>query len=115
MYKLELEHTFSAAHQLTNAYDEKCNASLHGHNWRVKVEIEIEELKDGMVVDFTKIKDIIDEFDHKNLNEIIKIEPTAENLSKIIYDKIDAQMYGRHAEIVITIWEGEKASITYKK
>ena len=116
MYILELEHTFSAAHQLKNSYSEKCH-SAHGHNWEVLVIIETQELKDDMVVDFTKIKEIIDEFDHKNLNEILlNIEPTAENLAGIIYTKI-AKLFtvGNTVEAVIkvTIWEGEKASITY--
>ena len=113
MYKLDLEHTFSAAHQLTNAYDEKCNASLHGHNWRVKVIIKTNELQNGMVIDFTKVKDIINKLDHKNLNEILEFEPTAENLSKYLHTNILAETRKVIAEVSVTIWEGEKASITY--
>ena len=58
MYILKLKTSFSAAHQLTNAYDEKCNASIHGHDWKVLVEIKTEKLINNMVIDFKKIKEI---------------------------------------------------------
>lgn len=116
MYKLKLRTVFSAAHQLTNAYDEKCNKSLHGHNWVVEIAIATEKLVNNMVIDFTKVKDIVNKFDHKNLNEIMKVEPTAENIAKIIHDDIDKEMDSyspQHTIIVVKVWEGEHSSITY--
>ncbi len=110
MYKLKLEHQFAAAHQLTHAYSKECNDFLHGHNWRVLVEITTSKLKDGMVIDFKKIKEIINKLDHKNLNEILDFEPTAENLAKYIHDEIMKEIFAR---IEVTIWEADKASITY--
>ena len=67
MYTLNLWHHFSAAHQLKNAYSEECNNFLHGHNWKVKVEIRAEYLIDGMIIDFKKLKSVINKLDHKNL------------------------------------------------
>jgi 6-pyruvoyl tetrahydropterin synthase/QueD family protein len=67
MYTLKLQTQFSSAHQLTHAYDKKCNDSLHGHNWKVLVIVESNKLIDSMVIDFTKIKEIVDKLDHKNL------------------------------------------------
>ena len=55
MYTLRLTTHFSAAHQLTNAYDKKCNASIHGHNWKVLIEINSVKLQNNMVIDFTKL------------------------------------------------------------
>ena len=114
MYQLSLEHKFSSAHQLTNAYDDKCNDNLHGHNWKVLVEIWTEKLIKGMVIDFTKVKEIIDELDHKNLNSILKFEPTAENLVKYIHKKIDKEVKQKDKIIKITLWEADKASISYE-
>jgi len=114
MYILKLDHTFSAAHQLTNAYDDKCNDSIHGHNWKVKVSIEVKELNNGMVIDFTNIKEIIDTLDHKNLNEILDFEPTAENLARYIHNKISAINWNkRNPRIKVEIFEAEKSSIIY--
>lgn len=43
-----------------------------------------------MVVDFTFIKKTInDKLDHKNLNDVLDFNPTAENLAKWICDQID--------------------------
>lgn len=116
MYTLKLNHTFSSAHQLTHAYDNKCNNSIHGHNWKVLVEIETNALVDGMVIDFTKLKEIIDKLDHKNLNEILDFEPTAENLVKYLYNQIDnlEKSAYRAWKVKITLWEADKASITYE-
>lgn len=82
--------SFSAAHYLEN-YDGKC-ANLHGHTWMVQVKIDWDtfysfahNVNNGMLVDFSLIKDrIINRFDHTTLNDVIKINPTAENLSAIM-------------------------------
>lgn len=113
MYTLKLEHHFSSAHQLTHAYDNKCNDSIHGHNWKVIVEISVEELVNGMVVDFTKIKEIIDRLDHKNLNVVVDFEPTAENLSKYLWEQIDGALAQTVRTVIITLYEADKAGITY--
>ena len=42
-----------------------------------------------MVVDFAHIKQMIQEkLDHKNLNEVLSFNPTAENIAKWICDQI---------------------------
>jgi len=42
-----------------------------------------------MVVDFAHIKQIIQEkLDHKNLNEVLSFNPTAENIAKWICNQI---------------------------
>jgi len=71
MYLIKVEHSFDSAHFLSN-YIGKC-ANIHGHRWRVEVELKATELiqegaSKGMVVDFThikaEIKGLLDSFDH---------------------------------------------------
>jgi 6-pyruvoyltetrahydropterin/6-carboxytetrahydropterin synthase len=116
MYTLKLTTNFSAAHRLTNAYDKKCNDSIHGHNWKVLIEINLTKLKKNMVIDFTKLKEIVNELDHNNLNEILPFEPTAELIAKHLHDKIKLELKkNSHSNIIITVWEADNSSITYTK
>ena len=99
------EH-FNAAHRLNNpAWDEaknekifgKCNnPSYHGHNYEVVVKVTgVPKSDTGFVIDLKILSDIIDEnvlekFDHKNLNldvkEFAELNPTTENIVIVIYN-----------------------------
>ena len=87
MWYLEKKVIISSAHYLRD-YKGKC-ANLHGHNWLVIVRLKSSKLdRIGMVLDFKRIKEEVDKLDHGNLNELIKPNPTAENLAKYIADSI---------------------------
>jgi len=116
-YILKLKHHFCAAHQLTHAYSKECNENIHGHNWKVLVKIKSNKLKDEMIVDFKKIKELIDVLDHKNLNEILAFEPTAENIAAFLHRAISTEMRTRFStsekfKVSIELWETPDASIT---
>lgn len=89
MYTVVKRMEVSAAHSLRLSYPSKCE-NLHGHNWIITVWCRSRELnEDGMVVDFTHIKQtVMDRLDHKNLNEVIPCNPTAENIARWLCDQI---------------------------
>lgn len=89
MYTVVKRMEVSAAHSLRLSYRSKCE-NLHGHNWIVTVWCRARELnEDGMVVDFSHIKQtVMDSLDHKNLNEVIPCNPTAENIARWVCDRI---------------------------
>lgn len=89
MYYVQKRLEISSAHQLWLDYNSKCEA-LHGHNWIIHVYCKSEELDhNGMVVDFTLIKKLVhDKLDHKNLNEVLDFNPTAENIARHLCDII---------------------------
>jgi 6-pyruvoyltetrahydropterin/6-carboxytetrahydropterin synthase len=118
MYTIKVEAGFSSAHNL-RGYKGKCE-DLHGHNWRVEVTVEKDELdKIGMVVDFKLLKArlnaVLEKLDHKYLNKIPyfkRINPTSENTAKYIYDSLSAKVPGIKS---VTVWENNTSSATYEE
>jgi 6-pyruvoyltetrahydropterin/6-carboxytetrahydropterin synthase len=123
---------FNSAHRLNNPlFDEKTNAEIfglcnnpnyHGHNYDliVKVVGEVDPIT-GYVFDMKILNEIIkdeiiERFDHKNLNldtiEFKTLIPTAENIARVIYDilrlKIDSKF-----EIEITLYETPRNYVVY--
>lgn len=121
MFEVIVEQPFSAAHYLKD-YPGKC-AKVHGHNYRVQITIEGEELdKLGMLVEFEVIKQAlkpwIDQFDHGFLNEIPpfdQINPSAENLAKHFYTEVTRAIEGSTARVsYVRVFETEKCSAAYR-
>lgn len=98
---------WDAAHKLTLPYKSKCQ-DVHGHTYFVEVTIEGPINENGMVMDFSDFKKIEKiGFDHKYLNDIIDINPTAENLVIYLKDKIDeSNILPKDVDVKkIRIWE----------
>lgn len=90
-------HFFDSAHQLPDSKTlttKKC-MNLHGHTYKVIVELEAEKLTDGMIVDFSTLKTAIDVLDHKFINDEFNtwdkwrdVPSTAENIAGFLYDVV---------------------------
>lgn len=121
MYQISATGHFDAAHFL-RGYAGKC-AKNHGHRWVYSVVIEGPELDElGMLVDFGEIKkmmkeNIEDYLDHSTLNRAQGFRdqnPTAENISKLIYKSMWAVPKGLKLKSV-TVWETPECSATYSE
>ena len=126
------KESFNAAHRLNNAvWDEatnekifgKCNLpNYHGHNYDLVVKVVgLPDPKTGFVMDMKVLSDLIKEqvierFDHKNLNldtsEFKELNPTAENIAIVIYDllriKIDSTL-----QIQVRLYETPRNFVEY--
>jgi len=95
---------------------------MHGHNWKVEVEVCGNKLDNiGMVIDFKEIrnmtKGVVDQLDHRFLNDLDpfkKINPTAENIAQYIYTELSDVMNDKQIEVKsIKLWETEKSAVTF--
>jgi len=123
---------FNAAHQLHNtewtdvrneAVFGKCaNPNYHGHNYELVVSVKGEiDPETGFVMDVKILKDFIkseveDAFDHKNLNldvpEFKELNPTAENIVVVIYDKLK-KVLDSNLDLEVTLYETARNFVTY--
>lgn len=123
-YTLKIVQHFSAAHIL-RGYERGCE-KLHGHNWRVEIEVCSDVLnKLGMVIDFYQLKQIAKKYlnilDHSYLNDIKPfdiINPTCENVAKWLFKMIaeDLAKFDKNVKLLaINLWETENNSIRYSE
>ena len=123
---------FNAAHRLyredwsydkNNAIFGKCNnPNFHGHNYELIVSVTGEiDPETGYVIDMKILKDIIksnieDVFDHKNLNievpEFKTLNPTAENIVVVIYDKLKHKIKDS-LDLEVTLYETPRNFVSY--
>jgi len=121
MYSVKVETRFSSSHHLTG-YEGDC-ARLHGHNWRVVVEVAGKELnKTGMLVDFTRLKEKLDEIasklDHIVLNEhphfqSTGLNPTAENIAAFFYSRLQGN-FGTNQVQRVEVYETDDYVAAYE-
>ncbi|NOY09416.1 MAG: 6-carboxytetrahydropterin synthase QueD [Spirochaetes bacterium] len=126
MFTVRVEDTFAAAHFLSR-YHGKCER-LHGHNYKVWVTVKGNELdQGGMLFDFgilkKKLHEILDIYDHGNLNECDDFKdgnPSAERIAYSIYRRLSPFLSGinkkRDSNISIArveVFETEKNLAAY--
>lgn len=113
---------FASAHSLRD-YPGDC-AKLHGHNWKIEVEVIGHELNDiGMLIDFKEIKRhakaVIDELDHSYLNDhsyFKEINPTAENIAQYIYQTLQTRIASNRLKMHrLTVWENDRNCVIYSE
>lgn len=124
---------FNAAHRLynpqwsdtrnTSVFGKCANPNYHGHNYELIVSVKGEiHPETGFVMDMKILKNLIkteieDKFDHKNLNEEVDefkcLNPTAENMVVVIWNKLRAKMDDR-LELCVTLYETPRNFVVYK-
>jgi len=133
MYTITETVTFCYGHRLLE-YEGKC-LHLHGHNGRVEIELEADELNRlGMVVDFSDIGDAMKAWIDANLDHrmllraddpicdvlrdmgepfyTMPVNPTAEAIAKVIYDQAIDQKFPVKE---VRLWETESSVASYSR
>lgn len=120
MYELKILSHFSAAHQLRD-FKGGCER-LHGHNWKIEVHVVGRNLKkNGLVIDFRVVKEatkrVLDELDHKFLNELDAfktLNPSSENISCYVFKALSRELNSNDVTVSkVTAWESDSACASY--
>lgn len=126
------KENFNAAHRLHNpSWNEqknyevfgKCNNPLfHGHNYELIVRVTgVPNPETGYVMDMKLLSEIIhqqviEKFDHRNLNEdcaeFKNLNPTAENIAIVIYNLIRPQI-NELLDVHVRLYETERNFVEY--
>ena len=124
---------FNAAHRLFRSdwsdkknrevFGKCSNPNYHGHNYELEVGVTGPvDPETGFVIDLGELKKIIrdeveDAFDHKNLNvevpEFKKLNPTAENIAIVIWEKLRKRLEARY-DISVKLYETPRNFVLYK-
>jgi 6-pyruvoyltetrahydropterin/6-carboxytetrahydropterin synthase len=89
-YIIGRQFTFAAAHHLGQlSPGHKCSR-IHGHTYTVEVQLTAEDLDTAdMVCDFNDLdpvsKYIDSTLDHRDLNQVLTIQPSCERIAEHIY------------------------------
>ncbi|MEJ2137418.1 MAG: 6-carboxytetrahydropterin synthase QueD [Desulfofustis sp.] len=120
MYDIFVNSHFSSGHHLRD-YPGSCEVP-HGHNWKVTVTVRAHELDQiGMGIDFKVLKkhvyQVIDELDHRNLNEMeafAEVNPSSEHIARFIFTRLQEplahQRYQLHS---VSVFETDNQGLTY--
>lgn len=117
MFKLKRKYEFHAARKLTALRDNHPCGELHGHTFRVTIQVSGKELTDeGWIVDFYYIDSLYKEnvhkyLDHKYLNDIEGLSnPTTEHIAMWIWDKLEKDLKGLSS---VSVSEGDSYGCKY--
>jgi 6-pyruvoyltetrahydropterin/6-carboxytetrahydropterin synthase len=115
---LRKDFTFDSAHFLSD-YQGKCEV-LHGHTYHLSVTIEGEPSVDGMILDFSIVKEIVTNhilnlLDHHLLNDLFP-NPTTEIVAQWIFDTLLPLLKGdQHSLYEVLLSETETSHILVRK
>jgi len=121
-YLLKVVTEFASAHTLRD-YPGACSR-MHGHNWKLELEVVAKALDDvGMGIDFKQMKnaanEVGDRLDHRYLNDLdpfTEINPTAENIAAYMYREIAAKLNSDTIRVAaVTLWETDRACVRYSE
>ena len=98
MFTISVEAHFRASHQLILPDGSK--ETPHHHDWHVTANVGSNKLNNiGIVMNFHKLRELLEnvvaELDHTTLEKTSyfhKNNPTAENVAKYIYDKLEPKL-----------------------
>lgn len=115
--ELTKEYRFEAAHRLPRVPPGHKCARVHGHSYKVEVEVSGPvNPETGWLIDFGVIDEawavLFARFDHHNLNEVPGLEnSTCENIAVYVWNELRAHIKELSA---VTVWETYDSKCTFR-
>lgn len=133
-YEITKEFVFDSAHCLSvkdileHVDEEKSRQvyglchNVHGHTYRLFVTVGSEALQNGMVINFSELKSIINDriikdVDHQVLNDVVWLldcEPTCENMLERIWSRLVDRVMGDVKLLELKLYETPTSYGVYK-
>jgi 6-pyruvoyltetrahydropterin/6-carboxytetrahydropterin synthase len=115
--RIFIEDSFDSAHYLPHVLDGHPCGRMHGHTYRVRIEVEgpVHHVK-GWVIDYTDVKKcwepIKRRLDHQTLNEVAGLQnPTCEHIAQYIWGELSESITGLCR---IELRETERCGVVYE-
>jgi len=135
MVRLSQKFEFAASHRLhvptlsdaenARTFGKCNNPHGHGHNYELQVTLRGVPHPDGTLMNVPAMesivaRNVIDRFDHKNLNvelpEFKDVVPSVENIAKVIYEILEPKFGEAGATLAsVTVWETSKTWCEYSE
>lgn len=114
MWTVSKDFTFSASHRLEGLEPGHKCGRLHGHGYRVRVELSSAHLdRHGFVLDYGELSPFAaylqGQLDHRHLNDVIDFQPSAENLAALLHGVVlDVVPVPASVTVAVGVSETEK-------
>lgn len=97
-YRVSREFSFSASHAIESTYGQEPESRLHGHNFVIRLTLGSKVLNDdGLILDLGTLDEfqcyVDDYLDCRHLNDVVDVNPTAENMARYIYEWCDEELW----------------------
>ena len=115
LYRIAKSFSVEAAHQLGGLPDNHKCGRVHGHSYAVEVIIASGCLVGpGFVIDFGELdplkQHLAQTFDHRLLNDVLAVQPTSENVARVIWEWCAAELPLSHGAFVEAVRVSETAT-----
>jgi len=120
VFDIFIKTHFSAGHHLRH-YPGDCEKP-HGHNWKVKIQVRATRLDElGLGLDFKVLKKhvklVIDDLDHRDLNEhpaFLDRNPSSEHIAMYIFYELQEKLKtDRYQLFSVTVRETDSSGVIY--
>lgn len=122
MYRVKQDSWISSSHQVARV--DGSPEPIHGHNWRVRVSVDADDLDErGLVTDLDEVRrhleEVLDGLDHVHLNDVpafARASVSAEHLARHVLEQMASRVDDDRCRVTkVRVWMTDARSASYKR